>query len=483
MNLRSVLLASALVQLVLLVPGFAQDDAPAGALQDRVTQQDETIKRLEERLNRLEGKGPRPEATPADPTPADPTPADPSAAVGAPAPEEANERPWTERIELGMFYVLDKEKHWRLEVRGRLMTDGIFIAESGHHDFDNSFQVRRARIEFRAQVYERLSFDLGIEAGRTSDADLRNAYVSLEIVDPFQIQVGQMLLPYSTERLTSSKFLSHPERSILVSSLVGNRDTGAMAHGVLFDDLAHYSLGIFNGNGQNQRLDVDDSFDYAARLELRPFSDDSFRITANYILSPPDRTSSGPEDLKTVGNQVTKFLDYDAANRRRGRRQRAGGGVLFSRGPFEVKGEVNFDYHERVRSSTTPRSDLLNWSWFVGASWVLTGEELKGKNDGARVTPAQPFFDPATKSIGLGAFQLALRYEDVIVDERTIRQGFAVGTDRVRALASTLHWYPWTEVRLSLNYTYSNFDDPVFDSQGHRHKDDHAIVTRFAFWF
>ncbi|MBL4846981.1 MAG: hypothetical protein JKY65_15790 [Planctomycetes bacterium] len=476
MKLRQVLFSCALLPFALAAQALAQDSTPE-TLQERVSEQDETIRRLEERLDRLEGK-----EQPAEEEPPEEESA-PEASPPAHAAEEAYEQPWTERIELGMFYILDKEKHWRIDVRGRLMTDGRFLPERGHDDFNNGFQVRRARIEFRAKVYERISFDLGIEAGRTSDADLRNAYVTLQVFDPLRIRVGQMLLPYSTERLTSSKFLRHPERSILVASMVGLRDIGVLVHGPLFDGLAYYGFGLFNGNGQNQKLDTDDDFDFAARFEFRPFTDDTLRITTNYIYTPRDQTSAGPGDLRTVGNQFTKFLDYDSANRRRGRRHRAGGGILFSHGPFEVTSEVNFDYHEKVRSPTTTRSDLLNWAWFVGATWVITGEDLKQKHDGARVKPAAPLFDPSTGAMGPGAFQLSVRYEDLTIDKRTIRQGFAVGTDRVRALASTLHWYPWTDVRFSFNYTYSNFDDGVFDSKGRRHKDDHAIVTRFAFWF
>ena len=454
------------------------------ALKERVAKQDETIELLKQRLERLEeGAG-----LPADPTapetPPEPRDPHPVGEEGDAAEEPTEEAHWTDRIELGMFYVEDKKRAWKVEVRGRLHSDGRFIADRGHDDFDNGFQIRRARIEFRAKIYDRVSFDLGIEAGRTSDADLRNAYVTLKLHDSLRIRTGQMLLPYSTERLTSSKFLRHPERSILVASMVGQRDIGALVHGSLFGGHAYYMAGIFNGNGQNRRVDLDDDLDLAARFEVRPFADDDFRITLNYIHTPEDRSQTGPDDLRTVGNEFSRFLDYDTANnRRRGRRQRAGGGVLFSHGPFEFTGEVNADYHEDMRSTTERRTNLLNWSWFVGATWVMTGETLQQRHDGPRVDPASPFYDPQTEEMGLGAFQLSLRYEDVLIDRETIRKGFATGTDRVRALATSLHWYPWKELRFTLNYTYSNFGDRVTDSKGRRHNDDHAILCRMGFWF
>lgn len=489
MNRTSLLPLSSLFALSLAGATFAQEDAPAEAdseaLQEQVTEQQKTIETLEERLKRLEDAS-VPGAS-SDPDPSEPSEAEDPRPVGeeGDAPEEPpQEAHWTDHIELGMFYVEDKKRNWKVEVRGRLMADGRFLADHGHDDFDNGFQIRRARIEFRAKVYERVSFDLGIEAGRTSDADLRNAYVTLKLHDGFRIRGGQMLLPYSTERLTSSKFLRQPERSILVASMVGQRDIGAMIHGSLFGGHAYYMAGIFNGNGQNQRVDVDDDLDLAGRFELRPFGDDTFRITANYIHTPEDRAQTGPGDLRTVGNQFSRFLDYDQTNnRRRGRRHRAGGGVLFSRGPFEFTGEVNADYHEDMRSATTRRTNLLNWSWFVGGTWVITGEELWQRHDGPRVTPDSPFYNTETEEMGIGAFQLSVRYEDLMIDRETIREGFAVGTDRVRALATSLHWYPWKELRFTLNYTYSNFGDRVTDSKGRRHNDDHAILCRFGFWF
>ncbi|MGE0713505.1 MAG: hypothetical protein AB7N76_36440 [Planctomycetota bacterium] len=136
----------------------------------------------------------------------------------------------------------------------------------------------------------------------------------------------------------------------------------------------------------------------------------------------------------------------------------------------------------RVRSATTLRADLLTWEWFVDGSLVLLGEVVR-EPDGFRVVPEAPFFAPDAKTVGPGAFQLSLRYEELRADRDALRGGFATGTDRVRAVTCSGHWYAWREVRLTVSYTYSDFHDRVTASHGRRHGDEHAAIIRFASWF
>jgi phosphate-selective porin len=394
--------------------------------------------------------------------------ADPERPIDADPPEE-DATSWTDEVKLGLFYVESVDKAFKLAIKGRLMVDGRYVINRS--DFDNHFQLRRARIEFIGHLYERVRFSLGIELGRTSDADLRNAYVDIEFFDGLSLLAGQMLLPFSDLRLRSSKYLNHPERSMFVANIVGSRDIGAALHGTL-GDVFDYEVGIFGGTGQNKKLDNDDDVDAAARIVIRPWG----------IFTPKRTGATGPADVLTVGNQFTTFLDY-GTNDADGDRYRVGGGLLFSSGPIELTAEANVDYHTRVRSTTGFESDLFSWSWHAGVMWVVTGEVLKQKADGPKVTPAAPFYDPASEKLGLGAFAVAARYEEFFADDNVLNRGYATGTDEARALTGTAHWYLWESVRFSVSYIYTDFKDSIVDSQGRSHHNDHAVLGRLAFYF
>lgn len=290
-----------------------------------------------------------------------------------------------------------------------------------------------------------------------------------------------MLLPFSDLRLTSSKYLNHPERTTLVASMVGNRDIGAMVHGKLADGAFGYYVGIFDGAGQNKKFDTDDDVDLAARIELSVAT--MLRLSASYIFTPVRRASTGPHDLETVGNQRAMFLDYASTNRGLGSRHRFSTGALGVFGSLAVKAEVDLDQHRRVENAAGRRVHLLNWSWFVDVFTVLTGEQFYVKSNGLEVSPIVPFYDPATKAMGPGAWAVALRYEDLLADSRTVSGGFATGAERMQAITGTLHWYLWEQVRFSASYSFSHFGDGVLDSSGRRHTDEHSIMTRFAFYF
>lgn len=378
-------------------------------------------------------------------------------------------------IKLGLFYVESAGGEHRLALNGRLMVDGRFAGrdDDGH---DDGFQVRRGRLDVSGRIAKVVTFKLGLELGRPGGADLRDAYLNLGVVDWLQLRAGQMLVPFSTEGLTSSSYMKLPERPIIVGNLADSREVGLMVHGQAFRKRLAYAAAIFNGNGQNRASDDDDAKDAALRLEVAPIG--PLLLAVSYRYTPTNREGSrGPSDVRTVGNQLTRFLDYDSSNNRhRSSRERGSIDARVRAGPLEVKGEVLFDRWRGVVSGTGARDDLLNWGWFVDASYVLTGEDSQDM-----IEPARPFHGEG--ALGPGAWELSARYEEFHADRATLTEGFAVGARSVRATSMALTWIPVARVRVQLSYTYSDLDRPVVDSAGDRRGDDHAVIARLGLWF
>lgn len=382
-------------------------------------------------------------------------------------PDPARDR----RLRLGLFFV-EGNGH-RLELRGRLHLDARLVPEHGRDDVDNSFLVRRARIELRGVLWRRLAYEVSCDFGEAEVA-LADGWLELRALDALRVRVGQQRLPFSLSRMTSSNEFFHPERPIGAGALVESREIGAMFHGGVLGGRLRYYVGIYNGMGANVEQDEDDDFDVAVRLEGRPI--DWLQLGACLIYTPTDHDAEGPSDVATVGDKVTEFLDYDGDNRRRSHRLRFGGDLRLRVGPFELSGEAIHDTHFEVRNQDANLEDLSALAVSVDAALLLTGEDRQDVID-----PKRPLFSEG--EWGWGAWELALRYESFRVDEETIEGEFAEGTDRVDSFTATLGWYPWRAVHLMISYSFTKFADTVTPSAGRALDDDHVVITRLAaYW-
>jgi Phosphate-selective porin O and P len=83
------------------------------------------------------------------------------------------------------------------------------------------------------------------------------------------ISLGQFKVPLSLEGVGSASKLYFPERSLVSRRYGDRRDLGVKAEKKF--PLVGYTLGIFNGEGQN-RLDSNDQKDVSLRLELYPLT-------------------------------------------------------------------------------------------------------------------------------------------------------------------------------------------------------------------
>jgi hypothetical protein len=134
-------------------------------------------------------------------------------------------------------------------------------------------------------------------------AAVTDVWVNYRALPLFNLQVGQFDAPFTMENRTSDKYLPFMERSLAVRALgiPSNKELGAMVWGE--DEGKHllYSVGVFDGDGQN-RLGVDNRADFMGRLFAHPFA-----------------TFGGPlKDLSfgasfRYGERQQSFVEYDYA--------------------------------------------------------------------------------------------------------------------------------------------------------------------------
>jgi hypothetical protein len=162
---------------------------------------------------------------------------------------------------------------------GRLQVDGYYF-KSKDKVPNNTFLTRRARAEVFGWVSSRFFFSIAGDFASGPPAGANPIAPSqLITTDDFvgfapwenlaMLQVGQFDAPFTLENRTSDKYFDFIERSVTVRAfgIPSNKEQGLMLHGMLPKNIVYYSLGVFDGDGQNFR-NADNSFDYMGRVWL-----------------------------------------------------------------------------------------------------------------------------------------------------------------------------------------------------------------------
>jgi phosphate-selective porin len=147
---------------------------------------------------------------------------------------------------------------------------------------NDTFDIRRARLNIQGDITERFDYRTQIEFGGTA-VNLLDAIIGYKVNPYVKLTLGQTFIPFSLENLTSNTKLETINRSQVVEALVargsdviGNqngRDIGIQAGGSILPkedyNLVDYAFGIFNGSGIN-KSDTNEQKDFVGRLVFRP---------------------------------------------------------------------------------------------------------------------------------------------------------------------------------------------------------------------
>lgn len=211
------------------------------------------------------------------------------------------------------FYLRDANDDFRLYFSGRAQIDafapfGAGVSESGPGSgLEPTFFIRRARTELSGEFLSHWQWTISGDWGRTAvgnangqiatptcpvssgvqtctlrstgvdsasyTAQLQDVYMNFRAANVFNIEVGQILIPFSLENRTSTNFIPFLENSLPVRTIGAPnlRDIGIMAWGETPSSLFHYEIGLFDGDGPNV-LNQDANVDGIGRIFAHPFA-------------------------------------------------------------------------------------------------------------------------------------------------------------------------------------------------------------------
>jgi phosphate-selective porin OprO and OprP len=241
-----------------------------------------------------------------------------------------------------------------------------------------------------------------------------------------------------------------------------------MAHGRFLQRGLTYEIGVFQGDGDNGRLqepqfirtteipDLGPSL--AARVTatpLRPLVETFERLRLGIAYGVADV----PEGLNSLrGETVYGTAEFFEPVYVNGRRTRVGTEISYTPGPVGLAAEWMRAREERKGQGLgdTDLSDVLTTGWYASATWLLTGEDKDDFNN-----PRRPLLDG-----GIGAIEVAARYEKLRFESED-KVGPAFRNPRAEHILENsdavwtfgVNWFPNRWIRLTTNAIHEEFED------------------------
>ena len=345
--------------------------------------------------------------------------------------------------------IQNDDKSVKLSLKGRVQTDFFLPNQSTEVEnlvgvYDDTVEMRRAEFGLGGTFDDTISFSVeyGWEEGVVRATDVFLGFLDTGLGD---ILIGHSKVPIGLEWTESNKFTTFMERGLPVEAFGPGRDTGIVLHNR--NHRSKWSAGLFyESNGLGNDLSSDLGF--AARYVVTPQFEDKGRnmvhIGASYLgrhearddarfrTRPEPHASPRYVDTGTFAAGKTKTFAFEGA---------------IVRGPTSFQMEY---YRKSVSESAgSPEFD----GYYAYVSHFLTGENRSYKKQTAAFSRVKPKENYKGKKGGRGAWELALRYSSVDLNDGPITGG------AMDDITFGVNWYLNPNSRVMFNYVHSDLDD------------------------
>ena len=354
---------------------------------------------------------------------------------------------------------------FEMKIGGRVMADYAWIDDD--RDLDgNGSEFRRARLYVSGKVFNDWVYKLQTDfAG--NGVELKDAYIGYTGFDNANITLGHHKMPFGLAELTSSKYTTMMERSVVSDLFVPSRQNGvSVATG---GDTWSLTGAVHMQGIDNENDEKDEDYGYGLRAHIAPWVDgtDAIHLGAAYHHQEYEKdglVNGGygeqefgvrPEihmvDHKLYEGTLTGVEDKDT----------------YGLEAAAVFGPVSLQAEYMTADIGTQSRDADFSGWYVMGSWFLTGESrnyVASEGVFDRVTP-----NTTVGQGGYGAWELAVRYSELDMDDHDAPWANANYFGQKGDITTIgLNWYPTRNIRFMANYVnatseYSNTGRPDDD--------------------
>lgn len=453
------LLLSVAMTAALAPDAWAMSDAETQAL---ILQQQQKIRELEERLNRIEGES----KAASDKADAAATAAG-EAKQAADAADSGIDIDWS-RGPSPVIKSADGKNSFH--VNGRLREDYSYIRSAdnpaGNRFNTNASQLRSLRLGVDGKWLE--DFNYKFELDFAPSTEMKDGYIDYvgPFVAPAYIRVGQWKTPNSLEQVSNANVTTQMELASFIGASRGNGFglDHQLGVGTAVEEKTYSAeIGVFSQNARSETVAKTGGYTVAARgthwfnlggesetdkfihvggsVRYRDLNDQVDNDSVRYRARPFFYDTNRSVDTGTI-NAVNGDLFV-------------GPEFAFVWGPFAIQAEGAWQYVD-LDAGTTGRDDATElWGGYVDFSYFLTGESRRYRGGAFRAM--HKVNRPVTQG-GPGAIQLAAR-----ADYLDLNDGGAdiKGGEQLLGIFA-INWYPVDYLRFSINYAHTS----VFNAGG-----------------
>lgn len=346
----------------------------------------------------------------------------------------------------------DEESRITVKVGGRVQADAGWVngssdidAISGESDTDAEF--RRIWLYTSGTIHKNFIFkaQLGYEGG---DVDLKDVYAGIKEI-PYlgRFRVGHFQEPFSLDQLTSNKYSTFMERS-LIDVFAPARNYGVALNSTAFGESMTWAVGAFRDTDDIGDI-ISNEYDVTTRFTVLPWYEDDegginkfLHIGAAYSFRNSDDTlqfAQRPEFNMEPNYTDTGIINADFSHL-------IGYELAAVHGPLSVQGEYMHHYVNQMDGASN--------TYFQGAygqvSYFLTGEHRPYDRSTGTFTRVLPNRNFSFRDRTLGAWEVAGRFSyldlsDGDIDGR-IMYDYTAG----------INWYLNEYVKVMFNYIHSH---------------------------
>lgn len=351
------------------------------------------------------------------------------------------------------------DKAFQFRLNGRLHADGtLHVGEtpssSGgtNNDATDGVELRRARIQAQAKVYEDYFWvgEVDFADNETAVKDFLMGYTG---VPHLNLMAGHQKQPYSLQVEMSSNDLPFTERSIDNDLVIPLIDRAIGARFETFREHWYVAGGFYGESMEPQSVNATEGWGAVAKAVVAPIIDAEKVIHVGFRATVR-RPENDNESLR-FRDETTHMSDYRVVDT--GTIENIQEAVAFGPeaavavGPFSLFGEYN-----RAQLTRKDADTVYFQSGHIGATWSITGERRAATytmqtGEFKRLTPLHDF---SLKHGGIGAWELAVRYAYIDLSSGSATAPGSVVGGEEHAFTTGLNWYLNPVVRLMLDWTH-----------------------------
>ncbi len=335
------------------------------------------------------------------------------------------------------FVVESGDSDFSLRVGGRIQADAATYSEDALKHNDGT-EMRRARLFVQGILWEAWKYKLQYDFVNTGSSGIADAYIQYSGLKPWKFKIGHFKQAFSLQNMTSSKYIIFTERGLPHLFTPGRAiGIGAGRSGNNWS----FNAGLFGEGIDGASGSEDEGYAFTGRATYAPILNKQQYM---HLGASASYRNSGSIDAITFSDRpeshVTNTREVSTGSINTESNLRTVAEAAYSQGPFSLQGEY---YHVDIdRDGAGPDLDFSGY--YVEGSWFLTDDKRNYSGSKGSYGKVKP--NSVVGKSGMGAWQLAVRFSSVDLNDNDISGGDA------RNFSLGLNWYATNNIRMSSNY-------------------------------